>query len=183
MEEKLPTNQEQPAVDVPEKVEVEKTEIEPTENTEVEFEDDLSEQDELKTQNRKGYELRKQKEREREEKIAKLAQEKALEALKGIENPYTKETIETFDDVQEFKRMQELEKKGLDPLNDYHKAVKEERKRELEAQEANSKVEMEKERIRKENDEAIKEYSEKYKVDIERCIVLTLNSKPPWVIT
>ena len=168
MEEKLPTNQEQPAVDVPEKVEVEKTEIEPTENTEVEFEDDLSEQDELKTQNRKWYELRKQKEREREEKIAKLAQEKALEALKGIENPYTKETIETFDDVQEFKRMQELEKKGLDPLNDYHKAVKEERKKELEVQEANSKVEMEKERIRKENDSAIKEYSEKYKVDIEK---------------
>ena len=66
MEEKLPTNQEQPAVDVPEKVEVEKTEIEPTENTEVEFEDDLSEQDEL--QNPKPQRVRAWKQKESEKR-------------------------------------------------------------------------------------------------------------------
>lgn len=68
-------------------------------------------------------ELRRQQ--EQIEKLKKEAYNKGLiESVRGV-NPYTNEPIKSNYDVQEFLTMREIEEKGLDPIVDYHKFLKE----------------------------------------------------------
>lgn len=63
--------------------------------------------------------------REAEEKARKENYSKGFIAALGGINPYTGEKIETDDDIYEAQVMIEAKKRGLDPIQDYHKVEKE----------------------------------------------------------
>lgn len=77
-----------------------------------------------KAENKKYAEMRKAKREREQQELEKQSYKKGLlEATNGV-NPYTQEKIETDEDVEEFKLMQEMASKGLDPITDFHKFYK-----------------------------------------------------------
>lgn len=99
----------------------------------VEFTDDETEDKEQEEADKKELEKRskfaqqrrEKEEREKEiEKVKKEAYKQALiDSVDGV-NPYTGDKIEDQHDIDEFLAMREMEKKGLDPIADYHKYLK-----------------------------------------------------------
>ena len=71
---------------------------------------------------------RKRRERERRLELNKARVEAVIEAMGGI-NPYTNERMEDSEDVEEYLLMKKIEKDGGDPVSDYSKALKADRKR------------------------------------------------------
>jgi hypothetical protein len=67
------------------------------------------------------------KEKALEEERTKAYHKGLVDAVGGI-NPYTNEKIEDEADIKEFLTMKEIEKKGLDPIKDYHRYVKDKEK-------------------------------------------------------
>lgn len=86
--------------------------------------------------------------REAEEKARKENFQKGFIAALGGKNPYTDEEIKTEDDIHEAQVMIEAKKRGLDPIQDYHKMDKilKSEEREALAKEAQKKVDEEKAR-------------------------------------
>lgn len=96
-----------------------------------------------KEQNRQAY-LRRQQEKERQ----KLEAEKRASYVEGLKravnntNPYTHQPIVDEEDVKELETMQELERLGKDPIDDYASYVKEKARAERKAREAAEKEEL-----------------------------------------
>jgi hypothetical protein len=148
------------------------TKQETQENEDIDFddlEDDSSEKQETteektkkqsKAENRRYAEMRKAKREKEKQELEKQAYKKGvLEATNGL-NPYTQEKIETDEDVEEFKIMQEMAKKGLDPIADFHKYFKQ--------QKAEERIRLAKEHEEKTKQEAVeKEAQKRYESDIE----------------
>lgn len=87
---------------------------------------DKAKQEPNKEKNSKFAQQRREKEaREKEiEEIKQKAYTQALvDSVNGV-NPYTGDKIEDEHDIQEYLTMREIEKKGLDPISDYHKYLK-----------------------------------------------------------
>lgn len=80
---------------------------------------------ELEKRSKFAQQRREKEEREKEiEKVKKEAYKQALiDSVDGV-NPYTGDKIEDQHDIDEFLTMREMEKKGLDPIADYHKYLK-----------------------------------------------------------
>lgn len=85
--------------------------------------------------------LQAQKRREREAREAAIRKQIEEDAYRkgiidavGKENPYTGEAIIDKSDVEEYLTMRELEKAGKDPIADYHKALREKRKAQADAE-------------------------------------------------
>jgi len=86
----------------------------------------------------KRLELKAKREKEKEERRIAEEQKKrereiTLKAYKdatGSLNRFTNEPIEDEDDVEEYKIMLQLEKEGKDPIEDYPKYIKEQRRKE-----------------------------------------------------
>lgn len=147
------------------------TKQETQENEDIDFddlEDDSSEKQETteertkkqsKAENRRYAEMRRAKREREKQELEKQAYNKGvLEATNGI-NPYTQEKIETDEDIEEFKIMQELAKKGLDPIQDFHKYVKQ--------QKAEERARLAKEQEEKAKQEQLqKEAQKKYESDL-----------------
>lgn len=69
---------------------------------------------------------RREAERKRElDEARQAARREAIIETLGGKNPYTGEDVTDADDVEEYLLMREIEKKGGDPIADYHKAAKE----------------------------------------------------------
>lgn len=109
---------------------------ETVEQTEEEFDDFNDDTDEVesteeKTQKKKmsreESKIQAQKRREREAK--ENYKKGVIDATQGI-NPYTKEKMEDDFDLEIYKTMVEMDKKGLDPLTDYHKYVADKKREE-----------------------------------------------------
>lgn len=75
---------------------------------------------------------KERREREAKEKALKEVEHKAY--VKGLlesvdnKNPFTNEAIVDEHDIQEYLTMREMDKKGLDPIADYHKFTKQQAK-------------------------------------------------------
>lgn len=80
---------------------------------------------ELEKRSKYAQKRREKEEREKEiERVRQEAYNKALiDSVDGV-NPYTGEKIEDQHDVDEYLTMREMDKKGLDPIADYHKYLK-----------------------------------------------------------
>lgn len=171
---------------IKEKQEVKETE--PNKDDKVEFDD--SEDEELgdksddtsktkkqsKEENHKWAEIRRAEKAKLEEEKAKEAERKKVEeqsynkgllaALDG-KNPFTEKEIKDEDDIEELKTMQEMVKKGLDPITDFHEYVKEKKREERKQQEILKKQEEETVIKEKELEEKaindVKEFNTKYK--------------------
>lgn len=125
-------------------------------------EDDIKPQQSKKQQNKEYAQKRIKAKKEAEEKLAK---EKRDEFLRGVQfgndgkNRFTGREIKDEEDLAELELMLEMEKKGLDPLEDYTEYLKEkrreERKAELERKNAEAQAE-------KESQEDIDKFYEKY---------------------
>lgn len=76
---------------------------------------------------RSKYAQKRREKEEREKEIEKIKQDAYRQALidsvDGV-NPFTGEKIEDQHDVDEYLTMREMDKKGLDPIADYHKYLK-----------------------------------------------------------
>lgn len=169
-------------------IEKDAEEKEPNENEEVEFDDsedkelgeksdDLSKtKKQSKEENHKWAEIRRAEKAKLEEE-KKLALEKKkeedkfynkglVEALNG-KNPFTDKEIKDDDDIEELKTMQEMVKKGLDPITDFPEYVKEKKREERKQQELLKKQEEEEVNKEKEIEEKavkdVKEFNNKYK--------------------
>lgn len=154
--------------------EVVEEEVETTDedNEEVEFDEGAEEAKEEKSnEEAKAKELEKQKNRanaqrriqEKHERELKEAKDKAyLEGLKqgvGGKNPYTGEEIKDEVDLELLKTMQEMERKGLDPIEDFAKYQTQKRREELKAeQEKKAKDEENQQAVQKELDDFDKKY-------------------------
>ena len=97
--------------------------------------------------------------REAEEKARKENFTKGFIAALGGKNPYTGEEIKTDDDIHEAQVMIEAKKRGLDPIQDFHKMDKilRQEEREKAEKEENAKIE-----AKKQIDSDINEFKEKY---------------------
>lgn len=106
-------------------------------------EDAEKEKQQSKKDNERFARERREKEaKEREIKeVERKAYEKGLvEAVNGV-NPYTNEPITDSHDIQEFLTMREIDRKGLDPIADYHKYLKQQAKEKENKQELNTRKE------------------------------------------
>ncbi len=88
---------------------------------------------------------RERREREAKEREIKEVERKAyekglVEAVGGV-NPFTNEPIVDSHDIQEFLTMREMDKKGLDPVADYSKYLKQQAKEKEVKQESVAKKE------------------------------------------
>ena len=104
----------------------------------VDFENDTNDAEVEKTKQTKeenakfAKERREKAQKEKAEKEAKEQKELELQKLRydtikdtlGGINPYTKEKIEDNYDVEEYLTMKEMEKQGLDPVQDYASYIK-----------------------------------------------------------
>lgn len=99
-----------------------------------EIEDTKVNEDESKTKvNNQSNEFFKQKRlQEKEEKRIREEgrRQGLLESIK-YHNPYTDEDIEDDADIEEYLTMKEMSDKGLDPIKDYSKYLKSQKKKEL----------------------------------------------------
>ncbi len=115
---------------------------------ELDFTEDDEGKDSLKknvVSEKNPYAAQKRKEREEKEKrireeIRQKAYVQGIVEATGGTNPYTGEEIKDKEDVEEYLAMRDLEKKGQDPIGDFHKRVKEQ------AKEQNKKAEEEQSR-------------------------------------
>ena len=114
---------------------------ESAEVNEEKFEDEGAEESskQSKEENAKFAKERREREKARKEKqeqeleskrqqeLEKVRFEATKKALGGV-NPYTKAKLEDDYDLQEYFTMKEMEEKGLDPIQDYSKYIKESRR-------------------------------------------------------
>lgn len=96
------------------------------------------------TEEKNREQARRRREEEREKALEKRELDTAIRITGGI-NPYTNEEIEDKEDLEEFYLMKKIEKDGGDPVADYAKALKAQRKAEKETKEKLSKDVMTKE--------------------------------------
>ena len=119
-------------------------------------------QQQTKKQNNEYAQKRIKAKREAEQK---LAEEKRKEFLRGVQsanegkNRFTGREIKDEEDLIEFETMLEMEKKGLDPVEDYSEYVKERRRAEKQAEAQKNQAEMEAEQ---KSQEDIDRFCEKY---------------------
>lgn len=133
----------------------EETETEETENKEEKKVEEKKKtpEDEERERNKKNAQrriLERQKKQE-EERSKQLETEKRKSYIEGVKkstngvNKFTEKPIVDEDDVEEYELMLELERKGKDPIADYHEAVKEkmraDKQRRLAEEQAKSKAE------------------------------------------
>lgn len=148
---------------------------------ETDSQEKLDKKAQTKEENHRYAEMRR---KEKAEKV-RLAEEKALlekqaynkgirEALNG-KNPYTNEDIQDDDDLEEFKNMQEMEKRGLDPITDYAKFIKDKRKEDRQKEQLLKEKELETEKAAEENKQKItqdiKDFTKKYDdIDVKKLL-------------
>jgi hypothetical protein len=69
--------------------------------------------------------------KKREAEAREEARKETILEITGGVNPYTQEKMEDSEDIQEYLTMKEIEKAGLDPLTDFAKYLKTQRKTEI----------------------------------------------------
>lgn len=111
------------------------------ENYEIEEEDETLDNDEeetldskenkpsekVETQNNEYYKQKRLQEKE-EKRLMEEGRRKGLLESINYHNPYTDEDIKDDEDIEEYFTMKEMSNKGLDPLKDYAKYQKEQRR-------------------------------------------------------
>lgn len=121
------------------------TVIEPAKvETEVVVKDADLEKKAEQTEEENREQARKRRDEERQTALDKRELDTAIRITGGI-NPYTNEKMEDKEDLEEFYLMKKIEKDGGDPVADYAKALKAQRKAEKETKEKLSKDVMTKE--------------------------------------
>lgn len=119
--------------------------VEAKETPEVVVKDaDLEKKKAEQTEEENREQARKRRDEERQTALDKRELETAIRITGGV-NPYTNEKMEDKEDLEEFYLMKKIEKDGGDPVADYAKALKAQRKAEKETKEKASKDVMTKE--------------------------------------
>ena len=136
--------------------------VELTDNTETsektqESTQDVKEKSEVqsKEENSKYAQARRKAETEMELKVKEAYQKGRLESFIGKINPYTQTVIKDETDIQVYENMYTLEKNGKDPITDYANYVADKQREE-------SKIREEQEKLQKEAENDIAEFTEKY---------------------
>lgn len=154
--------------------EVEETEENVDDNEDVDFEDGSGEEQKKqpdeksktdeseKKRNRENAQRRIQEKHERELKEAKnKAYFEGLKEGVGGKNPYTGEEIKDDIDLELLKTMQEMERKGLDPIEDFAKYQTQKRREEAKAElEKKNKEAESQQAVQKELEDFDKKYGE-----------------------
>jgi hypothetical protein len=141
--------------------EVEASSVDATEE-DVEFDDGEQTPQQTKQKNNEYAQRRIKAKKEAEQR---LAEEKRQEFLRGVRsanegrNRFTGREIVDEEDLQEFETMLEMEKKGLDPVEDYSEYVKERRREERKAEFQRNQQE---EEANAKSREDIQEFLQKY---------------------
>jgi len=145
-----------------EKTETNEVTVELTDNTETsektqESTQDVKEKSEVqsKEENSKYAQARRKAETEMELKVKEAYQKGRLESFIGKINPYTQTVIKDETDIQVYENMYALEKQGKDPVTDYASYVADKQREE-------SKIREEQEKLQKEAENDIAEFTEKY---------------------
>lgn len=146
---------------VPEEKAEENEELEFTDTLETEEQEESSKEvkEKSKTQskedNSKFAEVRRKAEAEMELKVKEAYQKGRMESFIGKVNPYTQTVIKDETDIQLYENMYALEKQGKDPIADYAGYIADKQREEL-------KVKEEQEKLKKEAETDIAEFTEKY---------------------
>lgn len=153
---------------------------ESAEVNEEKFEDEGAEESskQSKEENAKFAKERREREKARKEKqeqeleskrqqeLEKVRFEATKKALGGV-NPYTKAKLEDDYDLQEYFTMKEMEEKGLDPIQDYSKYIKESRRNQDKQQTLEAEKKSKEEWIAKDRDEFADKYPD---VDLNELV-------------
>lgn len=147
---------------VPEEKTVENEELEFTDNSESSEQEnkvDSEKAEETKTQskeeNSKFAQARRKAEAEMELKVKEAYQKGRMESFVGKINPYTQTVIKDETDIQVYENMYALEQQGKDPVSDYAGYIADKQREEL-------KIKAEQEKLQKEAENDIAEFTEKY---------------------
>lgn len=133
------------------------TETTETEVTETQVEETKEEVKEVqsKEENSKYAQARRKAEAEMEAKVKEAYQKGRMESFIGKLNPYTNTPINDETDIQVYENMYALDKQGKDPVADYASYVADKQRQEL-------KEKQEKEKLQREAENDIAEFTEKY---------------------
>lgn len=145
---------------VPEEKTETNEELEFTDSSEIEEQEEKSgETGETHTQSReensKFAEVRRKAEAEMELKVNEAYQKGRMESFLGKINPYTQTVIKDETDIQVYENMYALEQQGKDPIADYASYIADRQREEL-------KVKKEQEKLQKEAENDIAEFTKKY---------------------
>jgi len=144
--------------------EINEEELEFTDNSEPDKQEEaLKETENIETQskeeNSKFAEVRRKAEAEAElkfkSKVEEAYQKGKMESFIGKVNPYTQTVIKDKTDIQVYENMYALEQLGKDPVADYAGYIADKQREEL-------KIKEEQEKLKKEAENDIAEFTEKY---------------------
>lgn len=149
--------------------EVEASSVDATEETDVDFDDEIEEQEAPEQQTKKqNNEYAQKRIKAKKEAEQRLAEEKRKEFLRGVQtgnggkNRFTGKEIVDEEDLAEFELMLEMEKNGLDPVEDFASYIKEKMRQAKQAELQKNQQAMEAEQ---KSQQDIASFCEKYDVE------------------
>lgn len=151
---------EQTVTEPEEKAETNEESFEFTDTQETEEQKEVQETEEKKEvqsqeDNSKYAQARRKAEAEMELKVKEAYQKGRMESFVGKMNPYTQTVIKDETDIQVYENMYALDQQGKDPVTDYANYVADKQREEAKAKE-------EAEKLQKEAENDIAEFTEKY---------------------
>jgi hypothetical protein len=145
--------------------EVEAGSVDATEDEDVDFDEPEETEESVQQTKKQNNEYAQKRIKAKKEAEQRLAEEKRKEFLRGVQianegkNRFTGREIKDEEDLIEFEIMLEMEKKGLDPVEDYGEYIKEKKRAERQAELQKNQEELEAEQ---KSQEDIDRFCEKY---------------------